>query len=143
MVKNASVLSSQGNMIFQTDSSNDNLAIHRADLHHVLFHALKPHTVEFNKRCVDFQQNSKEVRVYFEDGSTAKSDFLIAADGIHSLIRQKLLPKSKLREAGHTCWRGVTSDYPDNFNECFTETWGPKGRFGIVPLTKIEYTGLR
>ena len=33
-----------------------------------------------------------------------------------------------------TCWRGVIEDTPPYIERSYTETWGPRGRFGIVPL---------
>jgi len=115
----------------------NNFAIHRADLHHVLIGQLRPNTVHLNKSCVDFNQNDNGVTITFSDGSTAHADYMIAADGIHSVARRKLLSDVKTRYAGYTCWRGVTDELPMDFNPDETsETWGRGIRLGIVPLTK-------
>lgn len=114
-----------------------NFAIHRADLHRVLLSLLKPDSLVLGKACVDFTQNEKGVTVFFQDQSTAAGDCLIACDGIHSVIRKKLLPAVKPRYAGYTCWRAVIDNPPANFNvEESSETWGTSGRFGIVPLSE-------
>lgn len=136
------ILSETGKPITETDSlmiserfGTDNVTIHRADLLHVLRNALKPGTIVLNKRCVDFVQDQGGVTLSFEDGETILSDAVVAADGINSIFRRKLVPGSTPRYAGYTCWRGVICDPGIEINElAATETWGPSGRFGIVPL---------
>lgn len=71
----------------------------------------------------------------FEDGESISSDAVVAADGINSIFRRKLVPGSTPRYAGYTCWRAVISDHEIVIDDLVaTETWGPSGRFGIVPL---------
>ena len=114
----------------------NNFTIHRADLHDVLTKFLHPGTLEFDKTCVDFEQGEQGVTVHFSDGTTTHVDYLVACDGIHSVIRKKLLPGSLPRYSGYTCWRAVIDDLPDGFNtEETTESWGPGRRFGVVPLS--------
>lgn len=122
-----------------TDLSNkfglDSLTIHRAALHRILYGALKPGTVQLNKRCIDFKMNTHGITAIFDDGSTEKGVLLVAADGIHSAIRKKLVAQSHPRYAGYTCWRGVVKfDHPAIDNHTSYEIWGREGRFGIVPL---------
>lgn len=107
----------------------------RAELVRILSEALQPDTIVFKKRLKDFKQDKHQVTLYFEDGTSAKADYLIASDGIYSSVRNKLLPNKKLRFAGYSCWRGVAEKCPDYIERKFTETWGPKGRVGIIPLT--------
>src|SRR5690606_16094450 len=93
--------------------------------------------VHTGKTCRRIEQRSGGVQVEFEDGSTAEGDVLIAADGIHSAIRRSFLPDSRARYAGYTCWRAVIQADPDQLPydpNVFIETWGRRGRFGIVPL---------
>lgn len=114
----------------------DSFSIHRADLHEILQRHLVPETLELGKSCSGFQQDSEGVTISFKDGSVARADYLIAADGIHSVIRKKLLPDSLPRYAGYTCWRAVIEKGPEGFDYSnFSETWGKDGRFGIAPLT--------
>ncbi len=114
----------------------NNFTIHRADLHHVLISKLKVDTVQLNHGVSDFQQHDNGVEITFWDNRKVKVDCLIACDGIHSVIRKKLIPTSVPRYAGYTCWRGVINDPPGTFNpESASETWGSRGRFGIVPLS--------
>ncbi|WP_017152004.1 FAD-dependent oxidoreductase [Bacillus bingmayongensis] len=109
-------------------------SIHRKDLHQLLLSSLHPDTVEWGKECIQVEQNNEDtVQIRFRDGSKIKGNIAIAADGIHSLIR-KQLSHSDYRFSGYTCWRGVISSKTLSLANDFIETWGTKGRFGIVPL---------
>jgi 2-polyprenyl-6-methoxyphenol hydroxylase-like FAD-dependent oxidoreductase len=143
LLRHFSILSQVGDVLAQTDSlkvsqryGNDNFAIHRADLHRVLLAHLGNGVLHLGKRCTGFAQTAREVQVRFDDGTEATGDSLVAADGIHSTIRRQLLPESVPRYAGYTCWRTVIDGWPAGFNgDRATETWGHRGRIGIVPLT--------
>lgn len=110
-----------------------NFTIHRAELHKVLLSKLPAHQVITAKRCLHFKRSENGYVITFEDGTTWATQYLIAADGIHSAVRKSILPQSKIRYAGYTCWRGIVDNTELKISET-SETWGPNGRFGIVPL---------
>lgn len=112
-------------------------SIHRADLHEKLISMLKPGSLFTGKACRRVGQTEEGAWAEFEDGSRAEGIALIAADGIHSPVRQQHLPGVNLRYAGYTCWRAII-DATDlqNIQEMGSETWGNNGRFGIVPLSE-------
>lgn len=135
---------SKGRVISQTDMDAmtrrfgvlNSFTIHRADLHEVLYGLVAPGTIRIGKVATQVQQNEVGVTITFTDGSSTQADYLIAADGIHSIVRQQLLPGTSPRYAGYTCWRGVTQGMPEGMNpDEMSETWGPGRRFGVVPLT--------
>jgi 2-polyprenyl-6-methoxyphenol hydroxylase-like FAD-dependent oxidoreductase len=139
-----SIKDEKGRIITQTNSlassekyGADNFTIHRAHLHRVLMSFLRPEEVHTNKGGVHFESRQKQVFLQFSDGSSVMADYLIAADGIHSAVRQKLAPGTTIRYAGYTCWRAVIADPFGDSNET-TETWGPQGRFGIAPLAQNQ-----
>ena len=109
-----SILDKNGKLITKTDSQKmsnrygvDNFTIHRAELHRLLLSKIDENSISTNKRAVDFEQSENSVTIFFDDGSQQETEFLIAADGIHSVIRKKLIPDSEPRFAGYTCWRAV------------------------------------
>ncbi|MGG0656934.1 FAD-dependent monooxygenase [Rummeliibacillus pycnus] len=146
LIKSTKFLDQKGNLISEMDIDRLNskygvayFTIHRADLQKVLIQRLLPGTLEFGKKIINFDQNETGVTVYLEDGKTVEGDALIAADGIHSAVRKKCLPDIKPRYSGYTCWRAVVKVPKKIYVPGeFTETWGSKGRFGIVPLANDQ-----
>ncbi len=134
-----------GSIISQTDMDAmtrrfgvlNSFTIHRADLHDVLINLVSPGSVQNGKTAVGVRQDKEGVSISFADGTTTRADYLIAADGIHSVVRKQLVPDATPRYAGYTCWRGVTQGLPDGMNpDEMSETWGPGRRFGVVPLLR-------
>jgi 2-polyprenyl-6-methoxyphenol hydroxylase-like FAD-dependent oxidoreductase len=139
-----SILDHKGKLITYADAQNlskkygtHNFSIHRPALHQVLLKEIDPACLHVNKVAVRVENIGNQVLVHFKDGSSHLSDYLIVADGIHSAIRQQLVPDSAPRYAGYTCWRAVIDDPGLNLQGA-TETWGPKGRMGIVPLAQNQ-----
>jgi 2-polyprenyl-6-methoxyphenol hydroxylase-like FAD-dependent oxidoreductase len=110
-----------------------NFAIHRAELHRILLQELGDTPLFTNKKSTSVQQNERGATLYFQDGTRYEADVVLVADGIHSAIRQQLVPGSTPRYAGYTCWRAVVQN-PGLDLKATTETWGALGRIGIVPL---------
>ncbi len=137
------ILDKRGRVITQTDhlaanaafNTVSNFAIHRADLQRLLLDQLRDTPLHLGKLASNFASDGRKVVVEFDDATAIETDFVIATDGVHSMFRRRLLPKSQLRFAGYTCWRGVTEHIPMGFDPSMaTETWAGGKRFGIVPL---------
>ncbi len=110
--------------------------IHRAILHDILHDACPPNSVHLNKQLASFEENENGVIATFQDGTTAKGDILIGADGINSVVRKHIVPQIQKRYSGQTCWRGVAEfDLSPTFKHNLTELWGGRARFG---LTRID-----
>ncbi|SFJ73325.1 FAD-dependent monooxygenase [Myroides guanonis] len=116
-----------------SEEDNQNFAVHRKDLHQYLYEQLEKSEVIPNKKLVNFTQSKEEVFVEFEDGTSDTADYLIATDGVGSTVRQQLLPNSKPRYAGYTCWRAIIKNPGLKLTDS-SETWGKEGRFGYVAL---------
>lgn len=112
----------------------NNISIHRGDLLSVLCKSISPQMINYNKRCMNFTQTNEKIEIIFEDGSKDTADLVIAADGIHSVFRQNLVPGSFPRYAGYTCWRGVVDNKGRIDTRTSFEIMGNTGRFGVVPL---------
>ena len=66
-------------------------SIHRKDLHQLLLSKLQEDTVEWGKECVKIERNEEDaLKIVFQDGSEAFGNILIAADGIHSVVRKQV-----------------------------------------------------
>ncbi|RPJ49859.1 MAG: FAD-dependent oxidoreductase, partial [Chloroflexi bacterium] len=74
------------------------------------------------------------VKAHFADGSAARGDLLVGADGIHSVIRKGIFPQVRLRYSGYTAWRGVVAGPGFDLINRTSESWGRGARFGIVPI---------
>ena len=96
-------------------------SIHRGRLQGVIYQAVRARLgesrIHLNCRLQSFTQDDGGVTAYFFDrhGShrhTARGDVLIGADGIHSLVREKLFPdEGPPRWNGLMLWRGAI-DWP-------------------------------
>lgn len=115
------------------ESGINNFIIHRADLHHLLLSKIKPESIKTNKRIDHIEQFPDRIVLYFQDKTSCETNYLIASDGIHSVVRKLFLSDLKLRYSGYTCWRAVIDNAQLQIRES-SETWGEKGRFGLVPL---------
>ncbi|SDG29491.1 2-polyprenyl-6-methoxyphenol hydroxylase [Dyadobacter soli] len=111
----------------------DNFTIHRRQLHNALLSEVDPASIHAAKKAVGLENDGSQLRLHFADGTSFKTDYLIVADGINSVIRQQVAPNAQKRYAGYTCWRGVI-DNAGALAEGASETWDTTGRFGIVPL---------
>lgn len=134
------VLDEKGNILVEPNTRSisqkykqDNFAIHRADLHQFLLSKISDHKIHLGKRAASFEQLGEQIRVHFTDGSQVVGDALLVADGVHSVLRQQLIPTSSPRYSGYTCWRATIDNSSIQLKKS-TETWGAKGRFGMTPL---------
>ena len=80
----------------------------RAELQTMLINSYGAEKIAFGKRVCAVQQDDNGVSVQFDDGTTASGDFLIAADGTHSVVREYVLDKRvERRYAGYVNWNGL------------------------------------
>jgi salicylate hydroxylase len=81
--------------------------MHRADLVEILANALPTQVVHTGHRCTGFEQDGEGARVSFANGAVVEGDLVIAADGIHSELRQNVVPPSRPVFSGSVAYRGV------------------------------------
>jgi 2-polyprenyl-6-methoxyphenol hydroxylase-like FAD-dependent oxidoreductase len=96
-------------------------SIHRGRLQSVIYQAVRARLgesrIHLNCRLGSFTQDEGGVTAYFFDRSgahraTARGDVLVGADGIHSVVRDKLFPsEGPPRWNGAMLWRGAI-DWP-------------------------------
>jgi 2-polyprenyl-6-methoxyphenol hydroxylase-like FAD-dependent oxidoreductase len=110
------------------------IAIHRARLQEVLQEALGPEPLVPGTKVVGFKDEQDGVIARLSDGSEARGDLLVGADGLRSTVRAQLVNDGEPRYAGYTSWRGVCEVANVADPAVTSESWGPGLRFGIVPL---------
>ncbi len=76
------------------------ITIHRGDLHAEQINALPQDRIHFDHRLTDIQDRGDDVLLTFANGKTVSAKLVIGADGINSVIREKLLGVEKPRFSG-------------------------------------------
>ncbi|SNT60975.1 2-polyprenyl-6-methoxyphenol hydroxylase [Actinomadura meyerae] len=89
------------------------ISVHRGRLqgllHRAVVERLGADAVRTGHRLVGFEQDAEAVTARFADGSQARADVLVGADGIHSATRAALFPgEGPPRWSGMMTWRGAT-----------------------------------
>ena len=64
----------------------------------------------FDKSLVSFTDDASGATARFADGTTARGDVIIGADGIRSTVRAQILPDAQPQYAGYIAWRGLVPE---------------------------------
>ena len=83
------------------------LTLHRGDLHSVLLSGVPQEVIRMNHRLVAFDQQGGVVQLRFSNGVAVEADLVIAADGVHSLIREQMLGAEAPRFTGRVAYRAT------------------------------------
>ncbi|HET9875565.1 MAG TPA: alpha/beta hydrolase fold domain-containing protein [Mycobacterium sp.] len=79
----------------------------RPDLLDILVSRLPGGIVHLRERCVRFEEDADRVTAFFESGHTATGDVLIGADGIHSIVRDRMLGQQEPEFSKIIAWRAL------------------------------------
>jgi 6-hydroxynicotinate 3-monooxygenase len=114
------------------------MCLHRADLHGALAAAVAPGTVQLGRRLRGIEAGAETVTLTFEDGGTATLDAVIGADGVHSVVRERMLGREEPRFTGRVAYRTV---FPAallgerQLNNSRTKWWGPDRHIVMYYIT--------
>lgn len=115
--------------------------VHRGDLYRVLLQAVRaaaPGAVRLQSRVTDARSDADGVELALADGSRRRADVLLAADGVHSALRQRLLQGSEQASfTGLLAWRGLVpcAELPEALRAPVGTNWvGPGGHVITYPV---------
>jgi 6-hydroxynicotinate 3-monooxygenase len=113
------------------------LMLHRGDLHAALARTVPASLIRFNSKLVGIEPRSRNVRLVFEDGHESHADAVIAADGVHSVVREQLLNAKDAEFTGRVAYRTV---FPLEYLhgeeiDPATKWWGPDRHIVIYHIT--------
>lgn len=108
----------------------------RTDLQDMLLTAFGPENVHLSMKCIDVEQTAENATAIFEDGTRVTGDLIVAADGIHSIVRKYILGEAlSLRYAGYVNWNGLVPATPAL---CDADNWvlyvGDGKRASMMPV---------
>lgn len=83
------------------------LQLHRGDLHAALASAVPPAFIHLGKCLTGLEQDAGGVELHFSDGSRARADAAVGADGTHSRVRELLVGGSEPLLTGRVAYRAV------------------------------------
>ena len=114
------------------------ITLHRGDLHSILLSGVDEGVIQRGKRLLRYEQGADHVELAFEDGSSAEADLLVAADGVHSIVREQMLGKEAPRFTGRVAYRTtfparLLGDLPID-ERC--KWWGPDRHIVIYYITR-------
>ncbi|ATA18395.1 MAG: FAD-dependent monooxygenase [Gibbsiella quercinecans] len=114
------------------------VTVHRGDLQALQMTALTPGSVHFGKCLQQVDDNGSDVHLRFSDGSEARADIVIGADGINSKIREHLLGVEAPTYSGWVAHRAMISasqlaKYDLRFEDCVK--WWSEDRHLMVYYT--------
>jgi 6-hydroxynicotinate 3-monooxygenase len=113
------------------------LLMHRGDLHEALVSAVPAERIALDRKLADVDWRQGGVTLRFADGSTAQHDALIAADGIHSRVRELWRGAEHANFTGRVAYRttfpaALLGGY--QIDEC-CKWWGPDRHIVIYYVT--------
>jgi 2-polyprenyl-6-methoxyphenol hydroxylase-like FAD-dependent oxidoreductase len=84
-------------LLARLEDEGTHLNINRFTLRQILLHGQE---VGYGKRFTHYETDADGVTAYFADGTSARGDLLVGADGINSVVRQQYLPHAQVVDAG-------------------------------------------
>ncbi|WP_216893060.1 FAD-dependent monooxygenase [Nocardia alni] len=112
--------------------------MHRAEFQNLLVSALPPGTVRLGHEFTGAAQDAGGVRIDFADGSHARTDALVGADGIHSAVQPLVGPKSAPVSEGIMAYRGLipADRLAGIYDVGALSMWvGPRQSFLVFPVS--------
>lgn len=115
--------------------------VSRADLQSQMIDWWGRDKVQFGKRIEKVEQSYIGVTAYFTDGTSAVGDFMIAADGTHSVVRADVIGyQTERRYADYVNWNGLVEiDESIAPADQWTTFVGEGKRVSIMPIADDRF----
>lgn len=126
---------------FRERFGNPYAVVHRADLHKEMVKACEDHDLielRVNAEVVGYDQDGSSVTANLANGDTVIGALLVGADGLHSVVRAKLVGDGAPRTSGHSTYRSVipVEQFPEEIRWNAATLWmGPKCHLVHYPLS--------
>ena len=114
------------------------LCMHRAVLHSALASVVPEEIIHLNKKLVGLDQRAGHVTLIFADGSRARADAVVGADGVHSLVRELIIGPDAPIHKGRIAYRAIFSSdllQGRDIGPSRTKWWGPDRHIVIYYTT--------
>jgi 2-polyprenyl-6-methoxyphenol hydroxylase-like FAD-dependent oxidoreductase len=118
--------------------------VHRGDLHAILLDAVRagrPETLHLGVAATGYTQDAVGVSLHLAGGTRLRGDLLVAADGVHSVIRRQMVGEGEAQFTGLTAWRGLVPMHrlAEHQHRLVGTNWnGPGGHVVTYPLRRGE-----
>ena len=117
------------------------LFLHRADLHSAIESVVPAGCVELNRKLAGLEQNARGATLVFTDGARAEADAVIAADGVHSTVRELMLGPEQPRFTGRVAYRTTFHAAlmgSERITPVRTKWWGPDRHMVVYFVTRNQ-----
>lgn len=117
----------------------DYQAVARNDLYQPLFNGVDSEDLLLDCSVIEIKQDENEVQVTFEDGTIRSYDFVVGADGAHSVVRQNIFPDCVPEKLGSTfLWSWVPKSAIDTLPDHPTLYFGEKANLAVLDMLDPE-----
>ncbi len=134
----------RGASVVRMDLSGQNyLLLHRADLIGILASAVKRAgvDVELDRSVVQVSEGDTNVEIGYATGRAEQVDFLVGADGLHSILRPVLNGEREPFFTGQVAWRAIVPSKTAELQDVQVHM-GPGRHVVIYPLRGGDLTNI-
>ncbi len=121
----------------------DVVALNWSDVYFNLYKRIPNNSYCYKEEIISASETNNICHVETSQGKKYTFDLLIAADGIDSIVRKKILPQYSSDYTGYVAWRGVTNmpelgqyKIPEGFMPCYVYK---NGHLLIYPIPASDY----